>query len=168
MIDNVFTENARVSFQSGASQDMPECARLSGWRASDLREAGGINPNTLFAAYRDGQTYGQAYCDISSGIKTDSIGLMQVGTMAYMDAWQYSLSSHTHVGQYTYMSAAPTYGPGEGVQVATLFVGEKGVERPETSSVQVLSVYCPVVRPRVKEPAYGTLRFMYVASADVD
>lgn len=69
---------------------MLDYTSLSGWRASDLRESGGIDSATLFAAYRDGQTYGQQYSDISSAIKVDSVGLMHIGTMAYTDEWQYS------------------------------------------------------------------------------
>ena len=90
MIDDVFIENPQVLFQAGALQDIPSYTRLSGWRASDLPESGGVDSTTLFAVYRGGQTSGQQYDDISSAIKADGIGLMHVGTMAYADTWQYS------------------------------------------------------------------------------
>lgn len=66
------------------------------------------------------------------------------------------------------MSAEAMYGPSQGKLVATLSVGRKGVENPRTSDITTFTVYCPTVIPRVKEPAYGTLRFMYAASADVN
>jgi len=165
MIDS-FAEKEKTPLR--AAGGMPDYASLSGWRAEDLPESDGIDFNTLFAAHRDGRTYGQAYGEISSAVKADSAGLMNVGTMAYMDAWQYSPASHAHVGQYTYVTANAVYGPGQGVQVAALSVGQRRVENPGAGDVATLTVYCPIAVPKVKEPPYGALRFMYAASAEID
>lgn len=66
------------------------------------------------------------------------------------------------------MSATAMYGPTQGMPVASLSVGRRAVENPKAPDVTTFTVYCPTAAQRVKEPAYGTLRFMYAASAEVD
>lgn len=66
------------------------------------------------------------------------------------------------------MSAEAMYGPEQGKPVAMLSVGRKEVENPGAADITELTVYCPIAVPRVPEPAYGTLRFMYAASAEVN
>lgn len=57
---------------------------------------------------------------------------------------------------------------GQDWHVANLSVGNKGIENPGKSELTEISVYCPKSIPFAKEPAYGTLRFMYAASVDVN
>ena len=140
--------------------------QISGQGAWDLPRAEKMQPGTLFITQDGLSSRHIRYDTLSSDIKNRILSMIHVGSMAYMEPWQYSRIGHDHAGEYTGVSAftQPVYGPGKDELVALLSVGDLSVENPTSSKMTKLSVYCPTVHPYVKEPAYGTIRFMYASS----
>lgn len=137
--------------------------RLHGSRSRDLERQDRIDADTLFAVHRGANTKHSTYDDLSSTAAVSALALMKVGTMAFEEKWEYSLSSHDH-GNYTSVSAWTLYKTGTATTpiVGTLSVGDVCVEGLKRGQCTVMSVYVPAIdNPIPEEPAYGTLRFMY-------
>lgn len=138
-----------------------EDTQIHGCRPSDLPIQDNVDKTTLFAIQKDLSTYHTNYNDLSSDIKLSALNLINTGSMAFAEKWQYSAINHYHTN-YSNVTVSVSYDQNNTLKIGTISVGNTGAEDLKFDNYSIIDIYCPVIEYYIpKEPAYGTLRFMY-------